>query len=104
MFPKVTSEYTKTCDPYLPFYYYTGSNNRYNNGLLALFNVPSSTGEERLDHVRMSRKADPGIFVVNRAVVDNLHDRLTSNLGKKTGKKLPFSQQFQLKNSNFFCT
>ena len=45
MFPKVISEYTKKCDPDLPFYYYTGSNNRYNDGLIASFSVPSSTGE-----------------------------------------------------------
>jgi hypothetical protein len=26
VFPKVISEYTRKCDPDLPFYYYTGSN------------------------------------------------------------------------------
>ena len=55
VFPKVISEYTKKCDPDLPFYYYTGSNDCFNDGSLASFNVLSSTGEERLDRVRISR-------------------------------------------------
>ena len=29
-FPKVMLEYTKKCDPDLPFYHYTGVNERYN--------------------------------------------------------------------------
>ena len=32
VFPKVISEYTKKCDPDLPFYYYTGSNDCFNDG------------------------------------------------------------------------
>jgi hypothetical protein len=61
-FPKVISEYTKKCDPDLPFYYY-------NDGLIQSFNVPSSSGEERLDHVCISRRADPGSVVSNRATI-----------------------------------
>ena len=38
VFPKVISEYTKKCDPHLPSYYYTGPNDRYNDGLIALIN------------------------------------------------------------------
>ena len=68
-FPKVINEYTKKCDPDLPFYYYTGSNDRYNDGLFQSFNVSSSSGEERLDRVCISRRADPGVFVANRAVI-----------------------------------
>ena len=69
VFPKVISEYTKKCDPDLPFYYYTGSNDRYNDGVIASFNIPSSAGEERLDRVRISRRADPGVFVANHATI-----------------------------------
>lgn len=50
-FPNVVSGYTKKCDSDLPCYYYTGSNDRYNNGLLQSFNVPSKSGEERWDRV-----------------------------------------------------
>ena len=52
----------------LPFYYYTGGNERYKDGLLQSFNVPSG-GVERLDRVQISRRADPGVFVANRAVM-----------------------------------
>ena len=69
MFPKVSSEYTKKCDPDLPFYYYTGSNDRYNDGSILSFNMPSQSGEERLDRVKVSRRADPGVFVANRAAI-----------------------------------
>ena len=40
-FLKVISEYTKKCDPDLPFYYYTAANDRYKDGSLQSFNVPS---------------------------------------------------------------
>jgi hypothetical protein len=33
------------------------------------FNVPSVSGVERLDQVCISRRADPGFFVANRAVI-----------------------------------
>jgi hypothetical protein len=68
-FPKVMLEFTKKCDPNLPFYHYTGVNERYNAGLLPCFNVPSASGVERLDRVVISRRADPGVFVANRAVM-----------------------------------
>jgi hypothetical protein len=68
-FPKVINEYTKQCDPHLPFYHYTGSNDRFNDGRMASFNVPSVSGVERLDEVRISRRADPGFFVTNKAVI-----------------------------------
>ena len=47
----------------------TGPND---DGSLASFNIPSSTGEERLDRVRISRRADPGVFVASRAVIPNV--------------------------------
>lgn len=69
-FPKVMLEYTKKCDPDLPFYHYTGVNERFNSGLLPSFNQPSEHGHgERLDQVQISRRADPGVFVANRAVI-----------------------------------
>ncbi len=48
-------------DPDLPFYYCTGSNDTYNDGLIASFNVPSSTGE-RMSGLCISRRADPGVI------------------------------------------
>ena len=45
-FSKVISEYTKKCDPDLPFYYYTGANDTYKDGSLQSFTVPSSSGVE----------------------------------------------------------
>lgn len=68
VFPKVMLEYTKKCDPDLPFYHYTGVNGRFNDGVLPSFNVPSG-GIERLDRVVISRRADPGVFVANRAAI-----------------------------------
>ncbi len=56
------------CDPDLPFYHYTGSNDPYYNGLIASFNVPSSTGE-RMTGLCISRRADPGVFVANCPVI-----------------------------------
>ena len=64
VFSKVISECTKKCDPDLPFYYYTCSNDRYSDGSLASFNIPSSTEEERLDRVWISRRADPGVSLL----------------------------------------
>ena len=36
---------------------------------MASFNIPSSTEEERPDRLCISRRADPGVFVANRADV-----------------------------------
>ena len=66
--PKVMLEYTKKCDPELPFYHYTGVNERFKSGNLCSFNQPSEHAE-RLDVVKISRRADPGVFVVNRAII-----------------------------------
>ena len=66
-FPKVMLEYTKKCDPDLPFYHYTGVNERFRSGCLPSFNEPSGNREERLDRVTISRRADPGVSVANRA-------------------------------------
>jgi hypothetical protein len=88
-FPKVINEYTKQCDPHLPFYHYTGSNDRINDGKMASFNVPSASGVEWLDRVRISRRADPGVFVANRAVIPQ-HGKLTIRAAQfKPAESLP---------------
>ena len=66
--PKVMLEYTKKCDPELPFYHYTGVNERFKSCCLPSFNKPSKH-KERLDVVTISRRADPRVFVANRAVI-----------------------------------
>ena len=68
-FSKVMLEYTKKCDPDLPFYHYTGVNERFQSGCLPSFNQPSVNRAEHLDRVTLSRRADPGVFVANRAVI-----------------------------------
>ena len=66
---KITQEFTKQVDPDLPFYYWTGVNERYNYGSLKSFNKQSKSGTERLDRVTVSRRADPGVFVAGRATL-----------------------------------
>ena len=68
-FPKVILEYTKKCDPDLPFFHYTGVSERFHFGNLPSLNVSSSRSEERLDRVTISKRADLGVFVANRAVI-----------------------------------
>ena len=68
-FPKVMLEYTKKCDPDLPFYHYTGGNERYNPGCLPSFNRPSGSRLERLDRVIISRRSDPGVFMYDRTSI-----------------------------------
>ena len=68
-FPKVVLEYTRNCDPDLPFYRYTGVNERFHSGCVPSFNKASANREERLDRVTISRRADPGVFVASRAVI-----------------------------------
>ena len=53
-------------DPNVPFFYYTSKNERYALGPLKSFNEPSRY-TERLDKLVISRRADPGVFVSNRA-------------------------------------
>jgi hypothetical protein len=65
--PKVFNEFTKRMDPELPFYYWTSYKERYHSVPLQHFNEPSIDGKERLDKVNISRRADPGVFVANRA-------------------------------------
>ena len=65
--PKILDEFKKRIDPDLPFYY-TGAKQRYTDFQLTSFNEPSGPGVvERLDKVKISRRGEPGIFVVNRA-------------------------------------
>ena len=67
--PKILNEFTKKIDPDLPFFYWTGSDKRYNVGPLPSFNRPSENGKERLDKVSISKRSDPGVFHSNRASV-----------------------------------
>jgi hypothetical protein len=66
-YPKIVNEFAKKIDPDLPFFYWTGSDSRYNVGPLPSFNQPSASGIERLDVVKISRRADPAMFVASRA-------------------------------------
>ena len=61
--------FQRSCDPDLPFYHYTGVNERFHSGCLPSFNQPTGNREERLDRVTICRRADPGVFVANRAVI-----------------------------------
>lgn len=66
-FPKIMYEFNKRIDPDNPFYYWTGVHERYHLKALPSFNDPSLFGIECLDRVNISRRADPGVFVANRA-------------------------------------
>ena len=66
---KIKQEFVKRGDLELPFFYWTGVNERFNVGPLASFNEPSDGKPERLDQVRISRRADSGVFVANRASI-----------------------------------
>lgn len=66
-FPKIMNEFTKHIDPDCPFYYWTGYHTHFQNFPLPSFNEPSKSGSERLDHVVVSSRGDPGIFVASRA-------------------------------------
>ena len=87
-FPKVMLEYTKKCDPDLPFYHYTGVNERYNPGFQPSFNRPSAGGE-RLDRVLISRRADPGVFVANRAIIPQRGQLTVRSAYFKAAEDLP---------------
>ncbi len=63
---KIEQEFVKRIDTDLPYYYWTGVNERYNVGPMKSFNEASGK-VERLDEIRISRRADPGVFVANRA-------------------------------------
>ena len=67
--PKIVQEFVKKADPELPFFHWTGINERFHEGPMPSFNVPSSEGIERLDRVMLSRRADPGVFLANRATL-----------------------------------
>ena len=50
--------------------------------------VPSSTGEERLDCVRISRRSDPGVFVANFPVIPQLGQLSVCSAHFKPGRSL----------------
>ncbi|XP_070555107.1 uncharacterized protein [Ptychodera flava] len=64
---KICNEFAKRVNPDLPFYYWTGSEDRYTIGPIQNFNQPSKGGVERLDKIRIQRRSDPGVFQANRA-------------------------------------
>lgn len=64
---KIQQEFVKRIDIDLPFHYWTGVNERFNVGPMKSFNEPTDGKIERLDQISISRRADPGIFVSNRA-------------------------------------
>ena len=76
-FPKVMSEFAKRIDPDLSFFYWTGHQTRYRNFALPSFNVPSTSGIERLDKVRISRRGNPGVFIASRGSMAQPHGRTT---------------------------
>lgn len=65
-YPKILQEFLKRINPDLPFIYWTGVNNRFKCAKLQSFNVPTESGNERLDKVKIQRRADPGVFVSGR--------------------------------------
>ena len=66
--PKILNEFNKRIDPALPFFYWTGANERFSEFELPSFNQPSGEGiTERLDRIVISRRGDPGVFVSDRA-------------------------------------
>jgi hypothetical protein len=75
-YPKILAEYEKKLNPDLPFYYWTGCHLRYRDIPLPDFDKPGHCDTERLDSVKISRRADPGAFVSNRASMPQ-HKSLT---------------------------
>ena len=66
-YKKIEQEFLKRVDPHLPYYYWTGVNERFDMGPMDSFNNPTEGKLERLDKINISRRADPGVFVANRA-------------------------------------
>jgi hypothetical protein len=66
---KIEQEFVKRIDPELGFFYWTGVSERYNTGPLESFNQHKEGEVERLDKIQLSRRADPGVFVANRASI-----------------------------------
>ena len=66
-YPKILALYEKKLNPDLPFYYWASCHLRYRDIPLPDFDQPGPCDVERLDSVKISRRADPGAFVSNRA-------------------------------------
>ena len=65
---KILNEFSKRINPVLPFFYWSGKNERFRDFELPSFDQASRPGAvERLDRVKISRRGDPGVFVANRA-------------------------------------
>lgn len=67
--PKIVQEFVKKADSDLPFFHWTGINERFQIGPMVSFNTPSAEGVERLDRVAISCRAVPGVFLANRATL-----------------------------------
>ena len=67
---KLLNEYSERIDSELPFFYWSGKNERYIDFKLPSFNQPSGNGViKRLDKVKVSQQGNPGVFVANRALL-----------------------------------
>lgn len=85
--PKITQEFVKKADHDLPFFHWTGINERFHEGPMVSFNVPSAEGIERLDRVTISRRADPGVFLANRVISSTKgKSHSTSSISLRTRK------------------
>lgn len=87
--PKILNEFRKRIDPDLPFFYWTGVNERFRQFALPSFNVPSQNVRERLDRVILSRRGDPGVFVANRASIPQRGQLTTRAQFHRTPVALP---------------
>ena len=66
-YPKILNEFFKRIKPVFPFYFWTGEKTRFTEAAWHSFNQPSSDGVERFDRMKVSKRADPGVFVADRA-------------------------------------
>ncbi len=76
-YPKILVEFDKQVSQECGFYYWTGKKERFRDFALDDFNQPSKFGKERLDQVKITRRADPGVFLAERAALP-VHNSLTA--------------------------
>ena len=66
-YQKILNEFCKRINPELPFYYWSGKKTRFSEIALPSFNTLSASGVERFNEVKISTRADPGVFHANHA-------------------------------------
>ena len=66
-YTKILNEFFKWINPACPCYYWTIKKTRFTEAALPSFNQPSSNGVERFDCMKVSKIADPGVFVADIA-------------------------------------